>query len=106
MRQVLGMQFMIYDRMSMFQHRAREFNVAAESVFNKVLDEIADITVLEYIDSLIIQERFMGITLWSDWASRGNPGESSAAACVRAVLCLTGNEKVTPQLYRPFFGPV
>ncbi len=93
MRQVLGVGSLLRDRGLIFHHCAREFNVAADAVANKVLDYMEDITVSEYVDSKIIRERFMGLALWMDGASRGNPGESSAAACMRAVLRLNEGEE-------------
>ena len=97
LRQVLGFGSLLDHRGPIFHHCAREFNVAADAVANKVLDCMEDITVLEYIDPQIIRERFMGLALWTDGASRGNPGESSAAACMCAVLRLNEGEEAPSQ---------
>ncbi len=70
--------------------------MAADAVANMVLDCMEDITVLEYIDPQIIRERFVGLALWTDGASRGNPGESSAAACMCSVLHLNEGEEAPP----------
>jgi ribonuclease HI len=61
-----------------FSHCRREFNTAADFIANKVLDENRDFYVLAPCSGPF------NLVLWSDGASRGNPGPASAAA----ILCI------------------
>ena len=65
-----------------FSHCRREFNTAADFIANKVLDENRDFHVLAPCAGPF------NLVLWSDGASRGNPGPASAAA----ILCIVQSQ--------------
>jgi ribonuclease HI len=73
-------------QLDLLRHTRRECNVAADFVANFVLDREEDVHVS---GSLPIDVKFnLNLVLWSDGASRGNPGKASAAA----VLCVVHSE--------------
>ena len=69
---------------SFMKQVGREFNGAADFLANKVLDENRDIDIMiEGVGAMTWNiEVPLHMVVWSDGASRGNPGPGSCAACL------------------------